>query len=159
MTETERKTLLEMAQRLAVLLDQPPNSPRGVAAVSVKGGPQRYARAWNFETGKGVTADPAEAAYWYALSAADGEAKAFTNLGTLSARGQGLASGPDPVAAGLLWWAAAARGEPIAMFNEGVLYERGISVATDLTRARAWYQRAAERHHPGAREALKRLGA
>jgi TPR repeat protein len=157
MTEAERKTLIEMAQRLAILLDQPANSPQGVASASIKGGAQRYARAYNFESGKGVKADPAEAAYWYALAAADGEAKAFTNLGTLIARGWG-ATKPDPAAAGLLWWAAAARGEAIAMFDEGVLYERGIGVTADAARARAWYQRAAERNHPGAKDALKRLG-
>ena len=105
-----------------------------------------------------MKADPAEAAYWYALVAADGEAKAFTNLGTLIARGWG-ATKPDPVAAGLLWWVAAARGEAIAMFDEGVLYERGIGVTDDLVRARAWYERAAARNHSGARDALKRFGA
>lgn len=158
MTEDERKPLLGMAQRLAVLLDQPATSPQGVAASSIRGGAARYARAWKFETGKGVKADPAEAAYWYALAAADGEAKAFTNLGTLIARRWGTTR-PDPSAASLVWWVAAAHGEPIAMFDEGVIYERGIGVAADLARARAWYQRAAAQGHAGAREALKRLGA
>jgi TPR repeat protein len=159
MTGAERKTLLDMTQRLAVLLDQPPNSPQGVAAASIRGGAQRYARAWNFESGKGVKPDPAEAVYWYALAAADGEAKAFTNLGTLIARGTAAGGKPDPAGAALLWWAAAARGEPFAMFDLGALYERGVGVAADRIRARAWYQRAADHNHPGAREALKRLGA
>jgi peptidoglycan hydrolase-like protein with peptidoglycan-binding domain len=159
MTEAERRTLLDMTQRLAVLLDQPPNSPQGVAAASLRGGGQRYARAWNFDSGKGTKADPAEAAYWYSLAAADGEAKAFTNLGTLIARGTGAGSKPDPAGAALLWWAAAARGEAFAMFDLGALYERGIGVVADRGRARAWYQRAADHNHSGAREALKRLGA
>src|SRR5207249_2278379 len=46
MTEAERKTLIDMAQRLAVLLDQPVNSPQGVTDASIKGGAQRYARAY-----------------------------------------------------------------------------------------------------------------
>ena len=99
-----------------------------------------------------------EAAYWYRLAAADGEAKALTNLGILMARGQGIAS-PDPEAARLLWWDAAAQGEAIAMFNLGAMYERGIGVAADADTARKWYERAAARNHPQARAALKRLGA
>jgi TPR repeat protein len=157
LTEAERQTIIDMAQRLAVLLDQPAISPQGVAASSIKGGAQRYAQAWNFETGTGVPPDPAEAAYWYALAATDGEARAFTNLGTLTARGWDTTK-PDPAAARLLWWVAAARGEVIAMYDEGVLYERGIGVSADQTRARAWYERAAAHNHAGARDALKRLG-
>jgi len=71
----------------------------------VKGAEQRYTRAWGLEK-----RDPAEAAYWYALAASDGEAKALTNLGIIVARGFGTTK-PDPVDAMLLWHAAAARGE------------------------------------------------
>jgi TPR repeat protein len=145
-----------MAQRLAALLDQPPKSPQGVAANSIKGIDQRYARAWNYDTGKGVRADPAEAAYWYALAAADGDGRALTNLGTLLTRGW-AGSKPDPASAALLWQAAAAHGEAIAMYDLGVLYERGIGTAADPTQAREWYQRAADHNHPDARAALKRL--
>ncbi len=157
LTESERKLLLEMAQRLAALLDQPSNSPQGVAAASVKGTADRYARGYNFDAGKGVKADPAEAAYWYGLAAADGEPKAFTNLAKLLARGF-ASSKPNPTDAELLWWAAAARGEPNAMYNLGVLFERGIGVAPDAGRARVWYERAAAHNDPDARAALKRLG-
>jgi len=154
----QRTALLGMAQRLAALLEEPPISPKRVAATAIRGGPQRYARAWSFETGKGNAPDPAEAAYWYRLAAADGETKALTNLGTLLARGQGIGK-PDPEAARLLWWAAAAQGEAIAMFNLGAMYERGIGVAADAANARRWYERAAAHDHPQARAALKRLGA
>jgi serine/threonine-protein kinase len=154
----QRTSLLGMAQRLADLLEEPPVSPRKVPASAISGGAQRYARAWSFETGKGNAPDPAEAAYWYRLAAADGETKALTNLGTLLARGQGTGK-PDPEAARLLWWAAAAQGEAIAMFNLGAMYERGIGVATDAANARRWYERAAAHDHPQARTALKRLGA
>jgi len=158
LTEDERKTLLDMAQHLSLMLDQPPQSPQGVAASSIKGADARYTRAWNYETGKGVKADPAEAAYWYALAAGDGEAKAFTNLGTLVARGFG-ASKANPTDAAVLWWAAAVRGEAVAMYDHGVLNERGIGVAANLDLAKAWYQRAAALNDPDARAALKRLGA
>ena len=154
----QRTLLLDMAQRLAALLETPQTSPKGVAAAAIRGGPQRYARAWSFESGKGNRPDAVEAAYWYRLAAADGEAKALTNLGILMARGQGIAS-PDPEAARLLWWDAAAQGEAIAMFNLGAMYERGIGVAADADTARKWYERAAARNHPQARAALKRLGA
>jgi len=91
----------------------------------VKGAEQRYTRAWGLEK-----RDPAEAAYWYALAASDGEAKALTNLGIIVARGFGTTK-PDPVDAMLLWHAAAARGEVFAMFNLGGLYERGIGLSVE----------------------------
>jgi TPR repeat protein len=158
LTASEGKMLLTMGQGLSALLDQPATSPEGVAAASIKGGDQRYARAWNYDNGKGVRADPAEAAYWYALAAADGNAKAYTNLGALAAQGW-AGTKADPAGARLLWWAASARGEMIAMYDLGVLYERGIGVTADTALARAWYQRAADHNHPDARAALKRLGA
>jgi hypothetical protein len=155
--EAERKTLLDMAERLAVLFDQPAKSPRGVAAASIKGTAERYSRAYNLEIGKGVKSDPADAAYWYTLAAADGDSKALTNLGRLLARGWSDTP-PDPTDAALLWWVAAAHGEASAMFNEGVVYERGLGITADLPRARAWYERAAALNDDRARDAIKRLG-
>jgi TPR repeat protein len=156
LTADEGKMLLAMGQRLSELLDQPPTSPEGVAGSSIKGGEARYARAWNYQSGKGVKANLAEAAYWYALAGGDGYARALTNLGTMTASGWGT-NKPDPAAARLMWWAAAVRGEAIAMYDLGVLYERGIGVAADAARAKAWYERAAAHNHPEARAALKRL--
>jgi TPR repeat protein len=158
LTEAERKSLLTVAQHLSALLERPAVSPRGVNSRSITGGPQRYARAWSFETGKGVKVDPAEAIYWYGLAAADGQPKALVNLGTMLVRGTGRPEGPDPSDALLLWEVAAARGEAVAMYNLGVLYESGLGVTKDLGQARAWYERAAAHNHPGARESLRRLG-
>ena len=158
LSDAERQRLLDMAQRLAALLDQGPTSPEGVAAAAVRSPEARYARGWAAENGAGMRRDPAEAVYWYALASADGHARAATNLGTLLVRGQGVPNA-DTAAAAVLWHAAAARGEPIAMYNLGVLYERGIGVAADPARARAWYERAAAHNYPSAREALKRLGS
>jgi TPR repeat protein len=157
LSEDERDKLVNMAQQLVVLLDQPPTSPEGVAAATVKGADARYARAWAAEAGKGARQEAAEAAYWYALAAADGDVRAFANLGTIAIRGYGAVK-PDPASAVLLWQAAAARGDAVAMYNLGALYERGIDVAADLARARTWYERVAARNHTDARAALKRLG-
>jgi len=153
LSEEQRRKLLDMAHRLAALLDPAAASPRGITAVSLKGGPQRLAKAAGLET----AGDPSEAAYWYRLAAVDGEAKAFTNLGTLLVRGQGIAK-PDPAGAQLLWLAAAARGELVAMFDLGTMYEHGVGVAADLGTAKKWYAWAAAKGHTQARDALKRLG-
>lgn len=157
LSEDERDKLVNMAQQLVVLLDQPATSPEGVAAATVKGADARYARAWAAENGKGARQDPAEAAYWYALAAADGDARAFANLGTIAIRGYGAVK-PDPASAVLLWQAAAARGDAVAMYNLGALYEHGIGVDASAERAKAWYRRAAAHNHVDARTALKRLG-
>jgi TPR repeat protein len=157
LTEPEHQALLQRAQRVAALLDQPATSPEGVSADTVKGGAPRYAKAWAAETGTGAKQDTAEAVYWYSLAATDGDARAFANLGTLLARGyDGLS--PDPISAAFLWQAAAARGDVVSMYNLGVLYERGIGVTADPVRAKAWYQRAVAHNHPEARAALKRFG-
>lgn len=153
LTEAERRQLLDMARRLAALLAVPASvSPSGADPLSLRGGPQKLTRAAASEG-----THPDEAAYWYRLAAADGEAKAFTNLGTLIVRGRGIAR-PDPNAARLLWLAAAARGEPVAMFDLGAMYERGIGVIADVAAARKWYQRAAAKGSREAGDALKRLG-
>ena len=117
LTEDERHKLLEMTQRLAALLDQPASSPEGVAGSSIKAD-TRYARGWAAEMGKGAKQDIAEAAYWYALAAADGDSRALANLGTILVRGYGDVK-PEPKSAALLWRAAAARGNAVAMYNLG----------------------------------------
>jgi TPR repeat protein len=156
LSDPERRHLLDLSERVAALLDRPAVSPKGLAANAVRGGGQRYAKAYGFDKGTGARQDPVEAAYWYALAAADGQANALTNLGILFARGSGLDK-PDPLDARVLWQAAAARGEAIAMYNLGVLYERGIGVPASVGRARYWYDRAAAANNPEAQAALKRL--
>jgi hypothetical protein len=158
MTDAEARSLHDMAQRIATQIARGETSPGGLAASAIQGADLRYQRAWTAEKGSTEKPDPREAVYWYGLAAADGDAKAFTNLGVLLARGQGLQK-PDPEAAALLWWAAAARGERTAMFNLGALWENGIGVAADLVKAKTWYQRAAAKGDPEAQAALKRLGA
>ena len=158
LTDAEASALHGMAQHLSALLMRGESSPNGVSAAAVKGAAQRYQRGWTAEKGSNGAADPTEAVYWYGLAAADGDGKALTNLGTLLVRGRGVPR-PDPDAAAVLWEVAAARGETTAMFNLGAMWEHGIGVASDLDKAKAWYQRAAAKGDAGARAALKRLGA
>ena len=153
LTQDERYKLLNMARHLLQLLQSPPVSPKGVTAVSLRGGPQRLLKAAAMES----AGDYIEASYWYRLAANDDEAKAFTNLGTLMVRGQGVDK-PDPAAAQQLWLSAAARGEPVAMFDLGTMYENGVGVTADVTTAKKWYASAAAKGHPQARDALKHLG-
>jgi uncharacterized protein len=158
LTDAERSRLMDMSGRLKSLLSAAAVSPLGTPASAVTGADLRYGKGWSFETGAGTRKDPAEAAYWYALAAAEGHAKAMTQLGLLRARGFGDVK-PDPLDAELLWYAAAARGEPAAMYDLGVLLERGIGVQPDPAQGLAWYRRAADRKDPRALAALKRLSA
>ena len=153
LSQDERGRLLDMARRLLTLIQTTPASPKGVTAVSLRGGSQRLQKAAAAE----AAGDYAEAAYWYRLAANDFEAKGFTNLGTLLVRGRGVDK-PNPEDARLLWLSAAARGEPVAMFDLGTMYERGIGVATDPNAAKRWYGLAAAKGHAQARDALRRLG-
>lgn len=158
MTDAEAHTLHDMATRLAAQMVRGETSPEGVTASTIKGAALRYQHAWAAEKGGDGKPNPGEAVYWYGLAARDGDAKAFTNLGLLLARGQGVPNA-DLDDAALLWWAAASRGETVAMFNLGTLWENGIGVVADLAKAKAWYQRAAAKGDPEAQAALKRLGA
>ncbi|HTW52376.1 MAG TPA: peptidoglycan-binding protein [Stellaceae bacterium] len=157
LTDPEASALHDMAQRLSAALNRGATSPDGVPAAAVKGAAALYQRAWAAERGSNGASDPAEAIYWYGLAAAEGDAKALTNLGTLLIRGQGIPK-PDPDGAIVLWEAAAARGEVTAMFNLGAMYERGVGVAADPDKAKAWYGLASARGDTGAKAALKRLG-
>jgi peptidoglycan hydrolase-like protein with peptidoglycan-binding domain len=153
LSQDERRALLDMARRLLTLLQPTPVSPKGITAVSLRGGPQRLQKAAAAE----AAGDYGEAAYWYRIAANDFEAKGLTNLGTLLVRGRGVDK-PSPADAQLLWLSAAARGEPVAMFDLGTMYERGIGADADPSAAKKWYGLAAAKGHAQAREALKRLG-
>ena len=157
-TDAEFAMLADAGGRLATLLDRPARSPRSVAAGAVSGAPARFDRGWAAEHAPGAGArELQEAAYWYALAARDGEARAFTQLGLLLARGQ-AGTARDPEGAVLLWRAAAARGDGTAMFNLGAAHEHGIGLAVERDAARRWYRLAAEARHPAAQAALDRLG-
>lgn len=159
LSEDQRDRIVRDAEQLAALLKVAEKSPRATvgAAVgaSVKSASARFTRGLAFERGVSQPKDLEEAAYWYALAAADGWAPALTNLGTLRARGPT----PDLEAARRLWLAAAARGEGTALFNLGALAEKGIGGPADASLAKRWYSRGAERKDSASTAALKRLGS
>ena len=153
LTGEQRDRLTKQAEQQAELLKAPAASPHGVAAGSVRGAAARFARGAAFESKK----DTAEAAYWYALAASDGSVEAFTNLGTIRARGPQA----DLEAARLLWMAAAARGgdkNGIVFYNLAVLAEKGIGGDANPGLAKKWYGQAASHKHAGSAAALRRLG-
>ena len=154
LTADQRDRITRDAEQQAALLKVDDKSPRGALAGAVKGAAARFAHGAAFERGGRQPMDVAEAGYWYALAAADGWAAAYTNLGTLHARGEK----PDLEAARRLWLAAAARGEGTALFNLGALAEKGMGGAIDAGMAKRWYARGAGRKHAASTAALKRLG-
>jgi hypothetical protein len=153
---TAEVTLLgEAATKLAALLERSPPHARAVSAAALPGPAESYTRGWAADNpSHGTPRDAAEAAYWYAVAARQGEARAYTQLGLLHAR-SGSVTGPGEAL--WLWRAAAARGEAVAMFNLGAAYEYGIGVSADRAGAQRWYAMAAEHRHAGAVSALERL--
>jgi localization factor PodJL len=90
-----------------------------------------------YEHGQGVAADPAKAAHWYELSAAQGNRKAMHNLAVFYAAKRNM---PDAAR----WFAkAASLGLSDSEFNLAVLYERGDGVPQSLVDAFKWYSIAA----------------
>jgi len=157
LTADQRTRLTAEGQLVYALLNVGPISPRGTSANAIRDAYARFNRGAALERGQGQPKDVAEAAYWYALAASQGWAPAYTNLGTLWVRGDGVLR-RDPAAAELLWKVAAALGEGTAMFDLGVMYEKGVGVAANPATAKRWYARGAERNHAGSVAALQRLG-
>ena len=174
LTVALREQLLAESRQVKQVLAIQPTSPLGTDPSSVKGAEARFNLATDFEAGRNGQAKYfLEAAYWYAVAAADNWPAAYTNLGTMFARGQAVNTAvdyasafsrwqasngaADYASARLLWRVAAALGDPTAMYDLGVLAEKGIGEARNLTRARQWYARGAGKQHSGSIEALRRL--
>ena len=79
-----------------------------------------------YDLGRGVPADPAQAAKWYGLAAAQNLPDAQSNLGMLYAEGRGVPK--DMVKANQLWTLASQAGDAAAQFNLGLSYYRGEGV-------------------------------
>ena len=156
LTAAQRDQISQQADRQAAILTVSPTSPGGLAADRVKSAKERFNLGADYERGDGHAKDTREAAYWYSLAAAEGWPAAFTNLGTLYARGFGVA-GPDFDTARRLWLTAAALGNKTALFNLGALAEKGIDGSADLVGAKRWYALGAKQDDPGSKAALKRL--
>jgi TPR repeat protein len=95
-----------------------------------------------YQTGQGGRQDYAEAARWYRLAAAQGDAASQCNLGVLYQNGQGVPR--DYVEAAKWFHSAAVQGHAIAQFNLAGLYETGCGVPWDAVEAAKWYRRAAD---------------
>ena len=94
------------------------------------------------EEGRGVDADPAEAAAWYLRAAEQGHAAAQNNLGLLYYDGRGVERSHEEAAR---WFSASAsQGFARAWTNRGVLYLFGHGVPQSHEIARAFLREAAE---------------
>jgi hypothetical protein len=103
--------------------------------------------------GRGVSADPAQAARWFRLAAERGDPVAQDNLGQMYYVGDGV---PRDLEQAARWIRASAlQGDANAQLRLGSLYADGIGVERDPQRAVMWWRKAAEQNHP---EAQVRLG-
>ncbi|MEA1675793.1 tetratricopeptide repeat protein [Nitrospirillum sp. BR 11163] len=98
--------------------------------------------------------DNAKARMWYEKAAAQGQAHALNNLGSLYFLGRGV---PEDQARGItLFQQAAARGDLQAQDNLAMIYYNGVGVAKNTQAALMWCERAATQGDP---EALRFLAA
>ena len=103
------------------------------------------------DRGRGVPADPAEAARLYRAAAELGHLGAQVNLGRLYRDGRGVER--DDAEAVRWYRRAAGRGQPIAQFNLAQMYAAGDGVEQDDVAAYRWYSIAAARLAADGREA------
>lgn len=109
-----------------------------------------------YETGKGVTADEAEAARWFRQAALQGNVEAQYHLARLVSRGtKGLKQ--DYPTALKLYQDAAAKGHVPAMDALGQAYQQGRGTGVDLARAAEWFQKAADLNMADAQNNLGML--
>jgi uncharacterized protein len=106
--------------------------------------------------GKGVDKNESEAVEWYRKAAAQNFANAKNNLGTMCESGRGVEK--NEVEAVRLYREAAEANNMYGKCNLGRMYESGRGVAADRDEAIRWYRSAAAQGHPGAKQALTRLG-
>ena len=94
-----------------------------------------------FAEARGVPANPAEAAQWFARAAAKGLAPAQFRYASMLEKGRGVKK--DVAQARQLYLAAANKGNAKAMHNLAVLYAEGIDGKPDYANAAHWFQKAA----------------
>jgi localization factor PodJL len=101
-----------------------------------------YEVAVRFAEGRGVPANPREAAHWYERAAAKGLAVAQFRYASALEKGLGVKK--DLARARRLYHAAAGQGNAKAMHNLAVLYAEGIDGKPDYATAVAWFRKAAQ---------------
>jgi localization factor PodJL len=105
-------------------------------------GAAAYEVALRFADGRGVPADPQEAAHWFERAANKGIVPAQFRYASLLEKGLGVKK--DLAGARRLYLAAAAKGNAKAMHNLAVLYAEGIDGKPDYSTAVQWFRKAAQ---------------
>ena len=98
--------------------------------------------------GKGVSANPSQAAFWWRKSAEQGFPDAQLKLGVLYDKGRGVDK--DQVQAMYWFRKAAEQGEMQAQNSLGMGYLNGEGVEKDPTQAAYWFRKAAEQGYGNA---------
>jgi localization factor PodJL len=101
-----------------------------------------YEVALRFAEGRGVSAEPEEAARWYERAASKGLVPAQFRYASLLEKGTGVKKNLGQ--ARKLYLAAASRGHAKAMHNLAVLYAEGIDGKPDYATAATWFRKAAQ---------------
>jgi uncharacterized protein len=147
-------------------------NPARAAALYREAAEQRFGLAQDnlsdlFAKGLGVTQDLVLAHVWSSLASANGEsgaakkrgvmertmtqeqiAEATTHLGTMFARGRGVAQNARRAAQ--YFQNAAALGQPVAQFELAECYDKGSGVPLDRQQAVVWYEKSAVQGHARA---------
>ena len=124
-----------------------------------------------FVKGLGVTQDIVLAHVWSSLASVNREAgaaakratlertmtseqlnEAATHLGTMFARGRGVAE--DPKRAAEYFQKAAAQGFVVAQFELAECYDKGLGITQDYHQAANWYEKAATQGHARAQASI-----
>ena len=98
--------------------------------------------AQRFTDGRGIAANPEEAARWFERAAGKGLAPAQFRYASMLEKGQGVKK--SLAQARKLYLAAAAKGHAKAMHNLAVLYAEGIDGRPDYVTAAQWFRKAAD---------------
>ncbi len=101
-----------------------------------------YEIAARYAEGRGVPANPKEAAHWFAQAAEGGIALAQFRYASMLEKGQGVKK--DQRLARQFYLAAAKQGHAKAMHNLAVLYAQGIDGKPDFGNAVKWFSQAAQ---------------
>jgi localization factor PodJL len=101
-----------------------------------------YEVAQRFAEGRGIAANPEEAARWFERSASKGFVPAQFRYASMLEKGQGAKKNLGQ--ARKLYVAAAAKGHAKAMHNLAVLYAEGIDGRPDYATAAQWFRKAAD---------------
>ena len=104
----------------------------------------------------GFSPDDAKAANWYRRGADAGSSQAMVNLATFYVDGRGGLT-KDYGKALDLCRQAAEGDNPNAMALLGYFYENGLGTSKDLTAARDWYEKSADRDNTFAKNRLNQL--